>query len=132
MEDHVPWAKPGKKAESFWNPDCTRVTEAAKRSRKRYERTRNANDREDLRVAEREKVATLRRERTLHFREAIDRLSANPKGLWAMAKYGKERSTKPKDLPKFPALKIDTNIRAETFEQKVECLRKVHFPLVYP
>ena len=69
-----------------------------------------------FRVAEREKVATLRRERTLHFREAIDRLSANPKGLWAIAKYGKERSTKPKDLPKFPALKIDANTRAETFE----------------
>ena len=47
---------------------------------------------------------------------AIDRLSANPKGLWAMAKYGKERSTKPKDLPKFPTLKIDTNTRAKTFE----------------
>ena len=81
VEDHVPWAKPGKKAESFWNPDYIRVIEAAKRSRKRYERTRNANDREDLRVAKREKVATLRRERTLHFREAINRLSANPKGL---------------------------------------------------
>ena len=40
-----------------------------------------ANDREDLRVAEREKIATLRRKRTLYFREAIDRLSANPKGL---------------------------------------------------
>ena len=52
-----------------------------KRSRKRYERTRNANDREDLRVAEREKVVILRREKTLYFREAIDRLSANPKGL---------------------------------------------------
>ena len=81
MEDHVPWAKPGKKAESFWNPDCIRVTEAAKRSRKRYKRTRNANNREDFRVAEREKVATFRRERTLYFREAIDRLSANLKGL---------------------------------------------------
>ena len=72
---------PGKKAESFWNPDYTRVIKAAKRSRKRYERTRNANDREDLRVAKREKVATFRRERTLYFRKAIDRLSANLKGL---------------------------------------------------
>ena len=81
MEDHVPWAKLRKKAESFWNPDRIRVTEAAKRSRKRYERIRNANDRKDLRVAKREKIATLRRERTLYFREAIDRLSANPKRL---------------------------------------------------
>ena len=81
MEDYVPWAKLEKKAESFWNPDYIRVIEAAKRSRKRYKRTRNANDREDLRVAKREKVATFRRERTLYFREAIDRLSANLKGL---------------------------------------------------
>ena len=81
VEDHVPWAKPRKKAESFWNPDYIRVIEAAKRSRKRYERTRNANDRKNLTVAKRKKVATLRKERTLYFREAIDRLSANLKEL---------------------------------------------------
>ena len=47
---------------------------------------------------------------------AIDRLSANPKGLWAIAKYGKERSIKPKDLSKFSALKIDANTKAKTFK----------------
>ena len=116
VEDYVPQAKLEKKAELFQNPNYIRVIEAAKRSRKKYKRTRNTNNREDLRVAKREKIATFKKERTFYFLEAIDRQSANLKGLQAIAKYGKKKSIKSKDLPKFPILKIDINIKAKTFE----------------
>ncbi len=128
VEKCIPWAKPGKRAHSFWNPACTRVTETAKERLKDYHRNRTDRTRESLRLAEREKVAVIRREKTLHFRKAVDRISSDPKGLWAMAKWGKERSTKPRDLPKFPSLRIDDQTRAETFDQKAECLRKTFFP----
>ena len=32
------------------------------------------------------------------------------------SKIRKEKSIKPKDFPKFPILKINTNIKAKTFE----------------
>lgn len=69
----------------------------------------------------------LNRSKTLHFREAVDKLSTDPQGLWKMAKWGKERSTKPKDLPKFPSLRRgDTMV--ESFDQKIGCLRQAFLP----
>ena len=124
VESSVPYARPSSKAKSFWNPDCTRVTIEAKRRLREFERTRNAGTDEARRLAEREKTSVLNRAKTLHFRESIDRLATDSRGLWTMAKWGKEGSTKPKDLPKFPSPRANENARAETHDQKVHCLRK--------
>ena len=128
VESCVPWAKPSDKARSFWNPECKRVVEEAKARLKDYHRCRNTDNETALRIAEREKVATIRRVKALHFREAVHEASESPRGVWALASWGKDRSTSPKELPKFPALKDGTQGIATTFDEKVRCLRKVFFP----
>lgn len=45
-----------------------------------------------------------------------------------MARWGKERSGKPREVPKFPPLRREDGSMATTFEQKIERLRKAFFP----
>lgn len=40
-EKAVPWAKPSSKAQSFWTPKCGRLTKAARKLRRQYERSRS-------------------------------------------------------------------------------------------
>lgn len=81
MEIEVPWAKPSRKAKSFWNSACSRVTSEAKRRLREAEKNPCEETNEARRRAGREKVSVLNRAKALDFRNSIDRLSTNPKGL---------------------------------------------------
>ncbi len=128
VQECIPWAKPSSKARSFWNSACRDTTQRAKRELKAYYRCRNTETRETLREAERAKVATIRREKTLCFRAAVYQASEDPRGVWALARWGKNKSMSPRALPKFPSLSRQDGTLAATFEEKVERLRETHFP----
>ena len=55
IELTVPWAKPSKKAQSFWNADCARVVKRAKQCLREYHNNSNEYTKEALRLAERKK-----------------------------------------------------------------------------
>ncbi len=81
VQECIPWAKPSSKARSFWNSACRDTMQRAKRELKAYYRCRNTETRETLREAERAKVATIRREKTLCFRGAIHQALEDPRGV---------------------------------------------------
>lgn len=124
----VPWAKPHPKAKSFWNPECTRATTVAKARRKTYRHSRCPQTEEDLRMAELEKVSILKKTKRLQFREGVHEVSLRPTGVWNLARWGRERSMKPWELPQFPAIKDGNGGKASAFDGKVKALTGVLFP----
>lgn len=82
---------------------------------------------EEWKEAEREKSRVIKQTQTLYFRRAVYKVSLSPKGVWLLARYGRERSYLPKALLKFLAIK-DGDTMAEDFESKTKALRKVFFP----
>ena len=67
--------------------------------------------------------------KTLDFRQKMHKTSKTPAGVWKLAKWGRERSMLPKELPQFPSLrdKASKNM-VSTFEGKVKILRETFFP----
>jgi exonuclease III len=128
IEETVPWAKLSEHSRPFWNDKCTKVTRTAKACLREYHHCRTDKAREDLRLAERDKVATIQRASTLAFREGVHKASMSSAGVWKLAKWGREKSMLPREVPKFPALKTRTGQKTQTFEGKVETLRRVFFP----
>ena len=58
-----------------------RVTKEAKVRFKNYHRYRNIENKLTLRIAEKKKVATIRRTKDLYFREAIYKTLVSPRGI---------------------------------------------------
>ena len=52
-------------------------------------------------------------------------------GLWRLAKWAKDKSEKPREIPKMPSLTRDDQI-ASTFEEKTEMLKQKFFPPAPP
>ena len=52
-------------------------------------------------------------------------------GLWRLAKWAKDKSEKPRKVPKMPSLTRDDQI-ASTFEEKTEMLKQKFFPPAPP
>ncbi len=74
------------------------------------------------------KVRTIRKAKALAFREGVYKASLKPTGVWRLARWGREKSGKPKELPQFPAIKDRTGGKAIDFDGKVRALRKTLFP----
>jgi len=74
------------------------------------------------------KVRTIRKAKALAFREGVHKASLKPTGVWRLARWGREKSGKPKALPQFPAIKDGTGGKATDFDGKVRALRKTLFP----
>ena len=91
-------AKPHEGAKLYWNLDCTRVTQAAREKLKQYRYCRDRSTKAALDQAEREKVKVLWRARTLDWREGVYKVILKLEGVWRLAKWGRQRSTQPKEL----------------------------------
>ena len=128
VEDTIPYKEPFAGAKPYWNGACTRATKESRLALKAYRHNRNTQTEEALRQAERKKVTTLRKTRTIAFREGVHKASLSPGGVWQLAKWGRERSMRPKELPQFPAIKNSNGDKVTDFEGKVEALRRVLFP----
>ena len=98
-DETIPDAQPFTGSKSYWNAGCSKVTRTAKDAIKEYRHSRNTETEERLRQAERDKVGQIRRARTLAYREAVHGASLRTTGVWKLAKWGRERSTLPKELP---------------------------------
>ena len=124
----IPNAKPFEGSKPYWNAACERVTKASGKALTEYRRNRNANTEERLHQADQEKIRTIRRTRTLAYRESVHALSLRKTGVWKLARWGKEKQGAPKELPQFPAIKDGRGGKARDFEGKVRALRQVLFP----
>ena len=127
-DNTIPDTAPFAGSKSYWNAACERTTKAAKKALREYRYNRDDETEERLRVAEREKVTTLRRTRTLQYREGVHAASLKKAGVWRLAKWGRKRSMLPKEIPQFPPIKDGNGGEARDFEGKVRALRRVLFP----
>lgn len=63
----------------------------------------------------------------MEFRRQINKVSEEPTGLWRLAKWAKDKSHLPREVPKMPTLQYE-NSTANTFEEKAEMLKNSFFP----
>jgi hypothetical protein len=82
-----------------------------------------------------EKREALRKARRADFRQAVHEAKDKPGGIWNLARWGKERSHIPPELPTVPTLAYTTGQDLETrwattFEEKVKAFSRQFFPPV--
>lgn len=127
----APIARPSPFAEEWWTPQCREAVNETRRCRSSFEAYgTDDNWRRYLKAADR-KGKIIKKAKRACFRAAMHKASSDPKGLWKLAKWAKDRSQKPKDLPQFPPLKRTQNATdplASSFEEKTEVLRDKFFP----
>jgi len=100
----VPVARPSPKASPAWSEECT---EAVKEARQLFRRWRQSNQIPDFvsyRKAHNMKKRAIRKEKSKLWRKAVEEITANPKGVWRLAKWARTADGKPKALPQFPPI----------------------------
>ncbi len=99
IEITVPITRLSLEAKSYWNHSCTKTTKEARAHLKEYHRGRSTYTEEALKEAEYVKVRTIRKAKALAFREGVHKVSLKPTGVWRLARWGRQKSRKPKELP---------------------------------
>lgn len=127
----VPWARPSVHAKPFWSPECAEATTRARSLRRAWSTSGDINDWVRYAKATATKKKIIHKAKTRHFREEMAKATNDPKGLWSLAKWAKEKSQTAKELPKMPSPTKD-NQTASTFEEKADMLRKKFFPTPPP
>ena len=60
------------------------------------------------------------------FRKNIEKVTGDSQGLWRLAKWAREKSQSPREIPKMPPLKYGDQV-AHTFEEKIDMLKEAFF-----
>ena len=95
---------------------------------KQASKCRNRKTLEQLRDAQKAKADVIAKSKKMHFRQSVHDSSVSARGVWKLAKYGREQSGKPRPVPKFPPLKRPDGTLADTFDGKIDALRGAFFP----
>ena len=123
----VPWAKPCQRAQSYWTPACNEATRTTRRLRRVYTASQASEDWTAYLKSNDKKQKIIQKAKKLDFRKVVARATNDPRLLWQMAKWGKNKSQEPKELPKMPKLRKN-GVVAETFQEKVHMFKEEFFP----
>ena len=123
----VPWARPSEYAKPFWNEECNRATRETRKLRRFWSSSRHLDDWKAYMKSNDKKQKIIQKAKTLSFRKEISKATESPLGIWKLARWAKDRSQKPREIPKMPPLRYEGQT-AETFEEKAEMLKAKFFP----
>lgn len=76
------------------------------------------------------KAKAIQKAKTLYFRESVHEAGISSKGIWTLAKWAKDRSQTPKELPVFPTMRSGnmSTAKVTSFEGKIQILKERFFP----
>ena len=107
---------------SWWSKEVQQAVDDYKAALRRRDRPDRVLE------ARRLRNKTVRRAQTGSFRDAVYQASGDPKGLWKLARWGREGSHQPPQPPRVPTLKLDRRCQASTFGEKAQAFREQFFP----
>ncbi|EDN11316.1 predicted protein [Histoplasma mississippiense (nom. inval.)] len=128
-DKHATVSKAGLKSKTWWSPRVAKAVEEYKQARRSQ-----LPEMERLR-ARRRRNREIHLAKTANFRDLVDRTRDDPRLMWGLAKWGKERSHLPPQAPTVPPLRTGEGADATvetSFEGKAEALRQRFFPQPEP
>lgn len=129
VEESTPWARPSPFAKEFWTEQCTAAVAHARKKRADWQTSGTPEAWEAYTTATNAKGALIKRTRRAFFRTQAHEISKDPKSIFSLARWAKNKSFLPKDRPQFPPLKCpDGEGTAHEFPEKVDILRNKFFP----
>ncbi|MGH7238585.1 MAG: hypothetical protein ACREHG_00815, partial [Candidatus Saccharimonadales bacterium] len=87
-------------------------------------------DPEEIKQASKAKKKAIKDSKRLQFRKFTDQLRNDPKVLWKMRRWGKERSHLPPILPLVPKMQKHDGGQAVSFEEKADVFAEQFFPSI--
>ena len=118
----TPWARPSEYAKPFWNEECNRATRETRKLRRFWSSSRHLDDWKAYMKSNDKKQKIIQKAKTLSFPKEISKATESPLGIWKLARWAKDKSQKPREIPKMPPLRHEGQT-AETFEEKAEMLK---------
>lgn len=132
IDQTVPWAKPSEWAKPFWDPECNAVTRVTRRLRETWSGDRTLENWRVYVKSNNRKQKVIDKTKRLHYRKVIAETTGTPAGLWRLAKWAKNKSDSPKEVPKTPQLRFQReglpDEMANTFDDKIAMLKNSFFP----
>ena len=128
IQNHIPYAKPSLYAKMLWTQECSEATQKARQARRQWKETHLDQDYKAYITANQHKKRQIRRDTRRIWRETVAAATANPKQIWKLAKWARERAGKPSQLPQFPALKDSSGTLQTTGKGKADVLAQHFFP----
>ena len=129
-DETVPWTsgKSGSKAARWWTPEVQEATRDLRQAEREWRRTGRSAHHEVLADARRYQKKVMREAKERTWRETTATVEKDPKLLWKLARWGRESSHKPADLPKVPDLVADDGSTASSHAAKAEAFSTRFFP----
>lgn len=127
MEDTVPISHGSPYGKSYWSQECSDSVATTRRLRRRWSTTRDEGDLHAYQEANNHKSNVIKRHKRQEFRTQMTALSDDPSSLWRVARWAKDKSHLPREIPKLPPLTLNGHT-ATTFEEKCEMFKTTFFP----
>ena len=114
------WSKPG------FTSEIKELIQRVKRLRRKWQGTQDPDDWEEYCIARNHKGREIKKRLTEIHRENVERASTDPKGLWKLAKWVKNRGTRRQNYT--PPLDKGDGTKEDTPEGKARLLHEAFFP----
>jgi len=129
IRHEIPVAKPSPRARPEWNADCTEVVRETQRLRRVWQDTRLEEDWVLYRQQANAKARVIRKAKQKDWRQAVAKITADPKGVWRMARWAKTTSTEARAPPQFPPIaRPGEEVYHSNNEDKAIVLAEQFFP----
>lgn len=127
IDSSVPWAKSSPLAKPFWDEECERAVKDARKARRKWNEDHTEESWEAFGEACKVKKKIIARAKRGEFRRNMREATESPEKIWKLARWAKNKSHAPKEIPKMPTL-CDGEQSAITFDEKINMLKKHLFP----
>ena len=127
IEHTVPWAKPWNGAQTHWSRECSEAVAEARRLRREWSRTHQQQAWENYNEACKKKKKVIAHAKKTDFRRAVAAAAESRDGIWKLAKWARDKSDKPKEIPRLPTL-MHEGKTATTFDEQIAMFKEVFFP----
>ena len=127
IELSTPWLKVSPHSKSYWTERCTEAVKAARRARRHHTRDSTEESKLEYQRCLTHKKKTLRRHKSEEHRKRVTEVASQPDGIWKLAKWAKDRSTRQANRNRIPSLASDRGMMTE-IKDKIQVLGESFFP----
>lgn len=128
VKDYIPVAKPSNYAKMSWTQESQRMVKLARKMRRQWSSDRTAENHQAYLATCHARNKQIKKDSNLSWRSTVSEVTQDPRKIWKLAKWAREKADQPHSLVQFPSLQGQDQQVHDTNPRKAEVLAGHFFP----
>lgn len=126
--EEIPRARPSTQAKMSWSKECSRMVHITRKLKRAWSQERSPANLAAYLSASHAKGKQIKRSSNLAWRKVVRETSEDPRKIWKLARWARERADQKAPLPQFPEIKDQSGTLQTDNKGKAEALAQHFFP----